>query len=1168
MSRDVFYLGEKPNAHPKERFANSLEDAKKFSTTEHFWIINEFCDYRNFDWDWDFDFLPDEDIWTKDHNNVWPSLYQKDSGTWLCSTNLETYTVYRTDVDPVPRKNIISENWVISEAVDKLKFDFRWHPDPTDPPYIYTWGNKFVPAEIQPTLEYYVPGATDRKYMGEVIVLPKKDCLVETHKVDETKFDFSWRPDPREPAYIYTWGNKYVPAEIQPTLEYYVPGATHRKYMGEVTVLPEYDRYKILIPVDKTKFDFSWRPDPREPAYIYTWGNQWNDGVLEPTIEYHVPGATQRKYITDTTAIVLPNKNNWEIIEEIESFDFSWRPNPTDPPLTYVFGCKQYPPTVMPVVKYITDKNAPTKFIDDIHAKLKQKPELFTNTENIKSFDFSWRPDPREPAYNYQFGTQWAKTHGPIYKVEGATEVKFVEDVKATIKPNMKHWEIPEGIDVSTFDFSWHPDGTSPPYVYQFGTIVDKNDGPRYVTPNNNGEVVLLERPDKAIEVKEFPKYYLDTTLEDLIKQHPNEVFWVLNPDIDYSKFNFDWRPDIQQINYVHAFGTIENINTQTYFVNAVSYIQGHTDINYITVNTLEIKTQIDMFFIDRSNIDSEKNFNAIKTRFPYVQKTRYLNSWVDTISRCLRKANSKLVWILNSELDYSNFEFDYYPNPWQMKMIHVFGTQYSHWGTTFMVNKESFDEDTKYVKIIEHLPILNFVKNRKANAINCLYDVFVIDYGNDQTNKIVEQLKDKVTGKNLTVIKYHTNYLETFKEILTTLPEKKDHYIWVASSICDYSNFDFNYICDPFSKDQLHVFPSGKQKFGDTFLVDVNRLRVLIKSMQTLEDYEKINFNQHMHVQRLPAPTIITEDDTHVSSIENDFNFPYAVFQTSDNQNLQSDDTEPMSLWDKHHKNIIVSSTGGTRIVVPKEAKEYIKKELYDYPFIKTSSRLVKSNPLDIIFFSNGEVGADENYEYLLSLTKDKANRVARIDGVQGRVASQHAAANASQTSWYFLVNAKLRVNQKFDFNWQPDRLQIPKHYIFLATNPVNGLEYGHQAIVANNKNLTLNTVVQGLDFTMDSEHEVVNINSGIGMFNTSPWDTWRTSFREVIKLRNSDTQENKDRLNAWLTVAEGAFAEYSLKGAKDAIDYYEEVAGDLNKLKLSYEWKWLQDRFNQCQK
>ena len=44
MLRDVFYYGNKPNVHPRERFADSLEDAREKCTTEHFWIINEFCD--------------------------------------------------------------------------------------------------------------------------------------------------------------------------------------------------------------------------------------------------------------------------------------------------------------------------------------------------------------------------------------------------------------------------------------------------------------------------------------------------------------------------------------------------------------------------------------------------------------------------------------------------------------------------------------------------------------------------------------------------------------------------------------------------------------------------------------------------------------------------------------------------------------------------------------------------------------------------------------------------------------------------------------------------------------------------------------------------------------------------------------------------------------------
>lgn len=673
------------------------------------------------------------------------------------------------------------------------------------------------------------------------------------------------------------------------------------------------------------------------------------------------------------------------------------------------------------------------------------------------------------------------------------------------------------------------------------------------------------------------PREKLASSLDDARKQATTEHFWIINEFCDYRNFDWDFGfeflpdEDVWAKDHNNVWPSQNHKDSGTWLcpkeyseitlyradVDPVPYkkeLLGQFDNTQLDPSA-RLNPHIDMFFVDKGNSDSARRFNELKARFPYIQKTRYLNSWVDTINRCINRATSTLCWILNSELDYSDFKFDYYPNPWQMKMVHVFGTQWSHWGTTFLVNRESFPEDTKYVKVIEHLNCLNFIKTSPVKASSIVHDIIVINHGNLD--------KDELERSGRMVIDYEVDYVNTFKKLLEKLPVKKEHYVWLISTVCDYSMFDFTYICDPFTREHLHVFPSDGQKFGDTFLVNVNKLRSLVCNLGTLADYDVINFNKHQRVNRLPPPVIVT-GDTHTSHIHTEFNFPYAVFLTEDHSDMIVTDTEPMSLWDESSKSILVTSTGGTRTVVPKEAKNVIHSELYDYPYITTSSNLLKSKPLDIIFFSNGEVGADENYEHLLFLTASTGNRVIRVDGVQGRVASQHAAANTSETPWYFLVNAKLRVNNKFDFGWQPDRLQVPKHYIFLATNPVNGLEYGHQAIVANNKILTLNTQANGLDFTMDSEHEVVKINSGVGMFNTSEWDTWRTAFREVIKLRNSDSDESKERLYTWLNVANGQFAHFSVQGAKDAVEYYESVNGDFEKLKLSYDWPWLKSYFD----
>lgn len=1043
MLRDVFYYGSKPNVHPREKFARDLADARNQCTTEHFWIINEYCDYRGFDWDFDFEFLPDEDVWAEEHNNVWPSQHQKDSGTWLCPKEHSDLIVYRSDVDPIIRKNIKTGNWVLLDEVDESRFDFSWHPDPSDPPYIYKWGCKFFSVELHPVLEYHVEGATQAKYLQQTVEL-----------------------------------------------------------------MPQWDRWTFNEDIDTNMFDFSWRPDPREPAFIYAWGNQWNKAVDKISVQYAMPGATQYKFVTGYMHR-KPCMDNWVVPENID----------------------------------------------------------------VESFDFSWEPSPNDHPFIYQFGTQWQKTDGPKYVVPGATSIKYIDTLKATVLPTTVNWEVPNGLDTSTFDFSWHPDSTAPKYIYQFGTILDDvhlKDGPRYVTPDNNGEVIYIENVLLGGNLG-YPKYMIKTTLEELILEHPNEIFWAIRNNIDYSTFDFEWRPTKEQAFNINVFGSADSELTQTYFVNSKFYEQGFRDKTFIEdkkieeINLSQLFVKPNMFFIDRSNPESDNRFNTLKQKFPDLQKTRYLNSWVDTINRCVNRSSTELCWILNSELDYTDFDFDYYPNPWQMKMVNVFGTQWSHWGTTFLVNKESFATETKYVKVIEHLNSLNFVKDqsKRAKATDCLYDIFLIDFGNEQCDKVFTDIKLKSSNKSVTRVQYCGNYLDTFKEILSQVQERKEHYIWICSSVCDYEFFDFTYICDPFSREQLHVFPSGSQKYGDTFLVNVNRLTHLINDMKTLEDYQKINFNRHLVAPRYPAPEIVSSNDTHTSGLV-DFDFPYAEFVTSDNTDIEKIDYEPVNLWAPEKKNIIITSTGGTRIVVPKEAKDIVKRELYDYPYIVKSSRLAKSKPLDIVFLSNGEKCADENYEHLLNVTKGLNNRIVRVDGVNGRVAAYHAAAEASESPWMFTVFAKLKVSNKFDWNWQPDRLQVPKHYVFHATNPVNNLVYGHQAMIAYNKKMTLANTGQGLDFTQDDVHEVVEINSGVANFNVDEWTTWRTAFRECIKLCTYADEISKQRLKIWTTVAEGDFAQYCLDGANDAVKYFDEVAGDFDALKMSYDWAWLNERFN----
>jgi hypothetical protein len=219
-----------------------------------------------------------------------------------------------------------------------------------------------------------------------------------------------------------------------------------------------------------------------------------------------------------------------------------------------------------------------------------------------------------------------------------------------------------------------------------------------------------------------------------------------------------------------------------------------------------------------------------------------------------------------------------------------------------------------------------------------------------------------------------------------------------------------------------------------------------------------------------------------------------------------------------------------------------------------------IKMN-LDVAFLSNGEPGAESRYN---KLCEASGKEVIWINGINNRELAIKKCAELSNTEWILVFPAKVEVNKNFDFNWQPKKWGPKRHFIFYADNPVNGLSYGHMAPVAYNCEIVKNTIDYGLDFTMSGAHDIVPISAGIARFNVTSLITWRTAFREVLKLKYSADHgdyESNERLQIWTTIANGENAEYSLLGAKDALKYYSDVSGDLAKLKLSFSWQWLEE-------
>lgn len=354
-----------------------------------------------------------------------------------------------------------------------------------------------------------------------------------------------------------------------------------------------------------------------------------------------------------------------------------------------------------------------------------------------------------------------------------------------------------------------------------------------------------------------------------------------------------------------------------------------------------------------------------------------------------------------------------------------------------------------------------------------------------------------------------------------------------------------------------LHVFASNDQKFGDTFFMHVPTFAERAEKKELLEWYS-VNYVPRKSVPRRPIPVIQHNNDTHVDAVKNtDWPGPLALFTTDPDIKISQ---VAVSLWREDTKTITPLTKGASTVVIPKVAIPYIKTQLYDYPYINKTKTVLPTKSQDVIFISNGEPMAEQNWQQLLSI----CSTAKRSDGVTGRERAYKAAAEISTTPWFFAVFAKTEVLPTFKFDFQPDLMQQPKHYIFHSRNPLNGLEYGAMNINLYNQQLVLDTK-PGLDFTLSAAHEVVPICASISRFNTDPWVTWRSAFREVLKLKREvdlgADVEIQHRLNVWTTSADGENAEWCLQGARNALEYYQEVNGDYEKLKLSFDWAWLQE-------
>ena len=297
-----------------------------------------------------------------------------------------------------------------------------------------------------------------------------------------------------------------------------------------------------------------------------------------------------------------------------------------------------------------------------------------------------------------------------------------------------------------------------------------------------------------------------------------------------------------------------------------------------------------------------------------------------------------------------------------------------------------------------------------------------------------------------------------------------------------------------------------------------------------------------------------------HYLQIADDFNFNYKV-----------------SKWDEEYIHVFRNGNFYDGVCLFPKKISISNREL-QYRFFTNKKEIdVQAStpkPFDVVFISYYEPNADVHYS---KLTEKLRRHVYRVNGVKGIHNAHIQAATLVSSDLFWVVDADAILETDFNFEFP----QVVHHdtytkstvHVWTSCNPINDLQYGNGGVKLLPRKLTLNMDLSKLDMTTSispsfkSMPEVSNITA----FNTDEFTTWRSAFRECVKLSSKTIQgqiniETEERLNVWCSVGKDRlYGKYAISGALAGRKYGQENTGNLPALTLINDYDWLREKFEQ---
>jgi hypothetical protein len=216
------------------------------------------------------------------------------------------------------------------------------------------------------------------------------------------------------------------------------------------------------------------------------------------------------------------------------------------------------------------------------------------------------------------------------------------------------------------------------------------------------------------------------------------------------------------------------------------------------------------------------------------------------------------------------------------------------------------------------------------------------------------------------------------------------------------------------------------------------------------------------------------------------------------------------------------------------------------------------------VYFLYTDENNLNENWERLSNIAP-WAEAIASI----GTIFESHKhIASLCNGDRFYVVDADSWIVDGFTFDKQ---IELKPKYVavFRSKNPVNGLVYGHGGIKLFSKDCFSAERIDKPDMTTSLADGYIKLNilASEHRFNYTPYSTWRTAFREAVKLsaginKNNNDQESQERLTMWCEAgAETQYGYFAIQGAREGCRWISE---DYDAMKVN-DFAWLENKFKE---